>query len=73
MTPLLSEVGQTYLTIADLSEGTIDPLHAVDIAEWVVERRHPVRSRVQRVLYGYTLAWWSAQAIREHLARVAPA
>jgi len=54
-----TEVGRAYLKVADLSEATISPEHAVDIAEWAVGLRRLRRRR----------AAWQAQALREYLAR----
>lgn len=72
MTAIETEVGRAYLAIADLSEATLDPLHAVDIAEWAIEQRHPLRGRWDRFMRGHTRTWWQAQALREHLTRVLP-
>ena len=70
MTVYDTEVGRAYARVAHLSECTIGALHAIDIAEWIVEQRHPVRSRWERLTRGETAAWWQAQALREHFARI---
>lgn len=67
---LMTEVGRAYLTVADLSEATLYPLHAVDIAEWAVEQRHRLRGRWDRLTRGHSRTWWEAQALREHLTRL---
>jgi hypothetical protein len=54
-----------YLEVADLSEGTLSPDHALDIAEWIVRERPTLRQRFQRLMWGRSYDEVAAQAMRE--------
>ena len=67
----MSEQGiyRAYLRVADLSEATLSPDHALDIAEWIIRSRPTLRQRLQRLLHGRSTDEIRAQAMREEWRR----
>lgn len=60
---------RTYLDVANLSEGTLSPDHALDIAEYIVRERPTPRARLQRLLYGASHDEIRARSMREEWRR----
>lgn len=60
---------RVYAEVADLSEGTLSPDHALDIAEWIVRERPTLRQRFQRLMWGRSYDEVAAQAMREKWRR----
>ena len=64
-----TNIYRTYCAVADLSEGTLSPDHALDIAEWVVRNRPTLRQRWQRLVWGRSQDETRAIAMREEWRR----
>lgn len=62
-------IHSTYLHVADLSECTLSPDHALDIAEWIIQTRPTLRQRWQRLLWGQSHDETKARAMREEWRR----